>query len=495
MRKRKRSRAAAGDLVLDSVSVLGVKVDVKRRRGTPMLQLEATTDHEGEVQRVRRSAKTADVASAKESANALALELAKLVGVTIPSAAQFLVARGVNLTIAEVFDAYRELRLARLSHSAQVMMETAMLHFAFIWGADLRVADINQPLVDEFIATRLSGIEGPGLSPKSADGVRLSTARCQVIRLGTIFNFVGRLRHEGVPVMAANPLAGVRLPEEDPNMRRPVASPRRYALCLEYEPLLAAHLREHNPPSMHLIPGLYRLLLLLARETGRRIGAIRQLRYAQILRTESEVRNALAAAGGFHDEEWAMDWPAGAIHWVSETDKKRFARVTPISRRVRAELDAYMREYWSGDPDAYVFPHPLISGRCINNEMLWRWMNAIEDIIREHGHVLPKLPHGQYHPFRRLWRSERSGAFDPRLIALVGGWSVKTGVAMDDSYQWFSPTAAYLCAEFDPAVHRNASNAVPGVLMPGLAQEVLSPEHLNRELRAVRGLADTDDSG
>lgn len=493
MVKRKGSRAAAGDLVLDSVAVLGVKVDVKRRRGTPMLQLEAIIDPEGEVQRVRKSARTADVVTAREAANAFALELAKLVGVTIPSATQFLVARGVNLTIGEVFDAYRELRLPRLSHAGQLSMETAMLHFAFIWGADLRVADINQPLVDEFIEARLRGIAGPGLSPKSADGVRKTTARQQVVRLGTIFNFVGRLRYEGVPVMATNPLAAVRLPEEDPNMRRPVASPRRYALFLQHEPLLAAHLREHNAPSMHLVPGLYRLLLVVARETGRRIGAIRRLRFAQILRTESEVRHALAAAGGFHDEEWAVDWPAGAIHWVSDTDKKRYARVTPISRRVRAELDAYIREHWSGDPDAYIFPHPLVPGRCIGNEMIFRWMNAIEGIVRAHGHVLPKLAHGQYHPFRRLWRSERSGAFDPRLIALVGGWSVKTGVAMDDSYQWFSPTAAYLCAEFDPAVHRNESNAVPGVLLAGLAQEVLSSEHLNRELRAVRGLADAAD--
>lgn len=117
---------------------------------------------------MRRSARTASAVRAKEAAGAFALELAKLMGVTIPSAAHFLVARGVTLMTGEVFNAYRELRLPRLSRAGQVTMEPAMLHFAFLWGADLRVADIDQPLD-----------------------------------------------------RAVNPVAGVRLPEEDPNVRRP----------------------------------------------------------------------------------------------------------------------------------------------------------------------------------------------------------------------------------------------------------------------------------
>jgi hypothetical protein len=114
-------------------------------------------------------------------------------------------------------------------------------------------------------------------------------------------------------------------------------------------------------------------------------------------------------------------------------------------------------------------------------------MDILEKMIRKHGHILPKLVQGQYHPFRRMWRSERSGAFDPKLMKMVGGWSVKTGVSMDDNYQWFSPTAAYLCVEFDPAVHRTLANLIPGVNVPGLAEEILSPEHLQRELSALRG--------
>jgi integrase/ribosomal protein L28 len=497
MSKRNRARVAAGDHVLKTVTVLGVKVAVKRRRGTPNLQLEANLEKDGQQERMRVSAKTADLEEAIVAAKAYAAELAKELGMTMTSAAEWLIARGVELTIGEVFDVYRELRFPSLAYDTKLHMGGAMKHFTFVWGRDLRVADINQPLVDQFIAARVSGIEGPGLSEKSARGVCLGSARGEIVRLGTIFNFVGALKHEGKAVFPSSPLTGVRLPPDDPNVRRPVASARRYRLLLQYEPKLLAHLQRHYPyKSNPHIRDLYRMILVIARETGRRIGAIRRLRMKHLLRTEEQVRTALATAGGFHDEEWADSWPAGAIHWARETDKKRFARVTPLSRRVRRQLESYLAEHPdAGNPEAYVFPHPSVPGRCIDNEMLWRWMNTLEEIVRENGHVLPKLAMGQYHPFRRMWRSERSGAFDARLISMVGGWSVKTGVAMDDSYQWFSPTAAYLCVEFDPAVHRTAANPVPGVSVPGLAEQVLSPEHLKRELSALRGELEGEDDG
>jgi len=489
MSKRKQLRAAAGDHVLKSVTVLGVAVDVKRRRGTPNLQLEALVEKDGQQDRMRVSAKTPDLEEALSAAKALAAELAKQLGITISSSAEWLIARGVDLTIGEVFDVYRELRLPHLSATAQLAMNTAMKQLCFVWGKDLRVADINQPLVDEFIAARMRGIKGEGLSVKSWGGVRYGSARNGIVRLGTILNFVGALKHEGRSVFPSDPLQGVRLSADDPNVRRPVSNIRRYRLLLKHEPDLIARLQEQYPDAANPhLEGLFRLVVVMARETGRRIGAIRQLRVRHVLRTEEQVRSALASAGGFHQEDWADDWPAGAIHWASETDKKKYARVTPISRRVRAEIEQYLRVHpCPDDPDGYLFPHPFIPGRCLNNEMVWRWMNTLEAIVRQHGNVLPKLVMGQYHPFRRMWRSERSGAFDPRLIAMVGGWSVKTGIAMDDSYQWFSATAAYLCVEFDPAVHRTAANPVPGVSVPGLAEQVLSPEHLNRELASLRG--------
>jgi hypothetical protein len=488
MTKRKRTRAAPGDLILKTVTVVGVKVDIKRRRGTPNLQLEALLTRDGQEERLRRSARTADLDRATRAANALALEVAKLLGVQIPKVAECLVARGADLTIGEVFDAYRELRCKYLTRETARAIITTMTYFSWAWGRDTRVADINQPLVDEFVAVRTRGISAPELSIRSAEGVALSTIHSQLCRLRTILNYVGGLRHEGRPVLAGNALAGICFPDPGPNVRRPVANARRYALYLEFEPLLYARLeREHTRLRIPIPRGMYRLLLVLTRETGHRIGAIRRLRFRHLLLMEEQVRSALAEAGGFHEEDWVESWPAGAIYWPPDTDKKKYARVTPVSRRVRSEIDQYIARYYNGNPDAYLFPDPWHPRRCLTAGLAWKWMGVLEEMIRDRGHSFPKLVLGQYHPFRRMWRSERSGAFDPKLIKMVGGWAVDSGSAMDDHYQWFSPVAAFLCVEFNPAVHRTAANLIPGVNVPGLAEDVLSTEQLDRELRALRG--------
>lgn len=489
MSKRKRSRAAPGDLIVGTVTVLGVKVDVKRRRGTANLQLECLLEQDGKQHRERRSAKTTDLQTALANARALAVALVRVNGNLIPQTEEYLVARGNQLTLGEVFDAYRELRLTTLGPSCSTHARGVMKRFTHVWGPDTRVVDIDQARVDQYVAVRKIGISAPDLSPKTALGVKDTVVRDDFNWLSIILRYVGGLKHDGRKVLSGNPLEGLRFPRAAAHVLRPVADVRRFELCMEYAHILDDPTGHRSGPVLPVPArsGVFRVILFLARNTGRRVGAVRKLRFAHILRTEEQVREALAAAPG-HEESWAADWPFGAIAWVSENDKKRYIRIMPISQRTREVLDEYIAQHYDGEDSGFLFPS-LIGDpkKPIASSTLAEWLDEVEVFVRARGIVLPKLRQGQYHPFRRMWRSERSGAFDRRLIALVGGWKVETGVAMDDSYQLFTPTAMYLCAAFDPARDLGVDSPVPGVLVPGVAKRLLSPKHLERVLKELRG--------
>jgi hypothetical protein len=133
------------------------------------------------------------------------------------------------------------------------------------------------------------------------------------------------------------------------------------------------------------------------------------------------------------------------------------------------------------DPDTPLFPQPTDPKRFVGYSTLYTWMRRIEDVATTAGETVHRLTGGQFHPFRRLWRSERSGLFDRKLVAVVGGWKDRDLDVIDDGYLQFLPLAMYVCVEFDPVVHRNEDHPIPGGLQAGLVSKILGVD-------VVRGL-------
>ncbi len=196
-----------------------------------------------------------------------------------------------------------------------------------------------------------------------------------------------------------DPLHGVTLPREK-NAKRPIATEERYRKLL-------AKADAAEPT------GRFRLVLTLARETGRRINSICKLSVRDVLLSRDQLLTALGAAG--LPLGWADHWPKGAVLWRAANDKKGYESVAPLSGPARAALETYLARYpMAGDV-------PLIPGRgkpeqAINKEIAAYWLSRAEKLAK-----LPKLARGGFHPLRRMWASERRH-LPAQDVAAAGGW-------------------------------------------------------------------------
>jgi integrase len=159
-------------------------------------------------------------------------------------------------------------------------------------------------------------------------------------------------------------------------------------------------------------------MLALARLTGRREGAICQLRADDVLRGKEDVSGALAALG--LDENAAEHFPHGGIRWRGETDKVGLDSVTPLNTSARGELDRYLER----NPrigDVPLFPSPRDPEKPFRGDLATKWLLKAERLAK-----LPKLAGGTWHPFRRLFAIELR-ALPVHDVAAAGGWrSVQT---------------------------------------------------------------------
>jgi integrase len=136
-----------------------------------------------------------------------------------------------------------------------------------------------------------------------------------------------------------------------------------------------------------------------------------------LLSTE-RIARALAEAG--MDEGLAKHMPHGAIRWSAESDKQGILHVTPIARATREEIERYL----SDNPrvgDVPLFPGPKHEALPISRVVAARWLIRAEKLAE-----ISKLTGGTFHPYRRLWATDRK-----RLslvdVASAGGWkSTKT---------------------------------------------------------------------
>lgn len=340
-----------------------VRAYVRPNRGF-FLEFYVHDPDTGERKRRRRSLDTGDSAEAKAEADRLAAELADRSSVDPDE----------EITLRTLFDSYIERRGSRLSEDRRSYYEQMRELFCRYFGPWKRAMSLNRADWDRFVEDRLRGaIDGRG-QPVTSSDERTSrspnTAKKNLKALRAVMNW-------GVEAdfLESNPTEGYPLPS-DSNPPRPRVTQERYEALLE----VASE-----------VDWRFRLALVLAHETGHRIGAIRRLRWSDVNLRE------------------------GLIRWRGEADKRDKTHVTPMTESAREALRE-AREEQPALGEAWVFPAPKDESQaCSKSIMRGWWLKAEERADLKHIDGLG------WHGLRRKFADEHRDVA-PRDLADLGGW-------------------------------------------------------------------------
>jgi integrase len=318
-----------------------------------------------DAQRKRVAVGSRDRELAKRKADELAAALA---AIQTP--------RSEAVTLRALFDNYLRETVGQKGASKRAHDERAAEMFLRFYGAQTKAKDLNRRHWDRFIAARRCG----EIAPHCVGRVRAVGDRViayDLTWLLTVLNWAtvsGADGRDGV-LLERNPLRGLPLPKNE--------SPRRAALT-------EAQYRELSTASEQVGP-LFRLALVLAHETGHRIGSIRLLRWADV------------------------DLQSGRIRWRAENDKIGYEHVTPLTNEACDALRAAGAARGTSG-EAWVFPSPSNRSEPCSRHLLRDWW--------ERAAVRAGLPKGErygWHSLRRKFATELKET-DLRNLCHLGGW-------------------------------------------------------------------------
>ena len=201
-----------------------------------------------------------------------------------------------------------------------------------------------------------------------------------------VLNWAARSRDEDGNLLDSNPLKGLRKPREK--------NPTRVVLTeQEYEALLKVSRK---------VDWRFHVALVLAHETGHRIGAIRKLRWSDI------------------------DFEGGEVRWRAKHEKTGYEHVTPVTDEALAALEE-ARAMGVGTGDGPVLPAPTDASRCVGRSLPSFWWQRAQTLAA----LEPKPGRGWY----SLRRKFASDSMDQPLKVLceLGGW--KTAKTVLQCYQ------------------------------------------------------------
>lgn len=192
----------------------------------------------------------------------------------------------------------------------------------------------------------------------------------------------------GQRLLASNPLAGIRTVREK-NPKRPIASWERFQATRQAMRDLA---RQHaeNPQKHHHWLRM-ELALVLAEATGRRIGAIRQLRWDD------------------------FDFTNAKVNWRADADKTRRDWVVPLPSALVEEIRRF-RVKLGGAFGGLPFPSRANPEKALNRHAFQKAL-----VVAEGKAELQKLDGSSWHAYRRAWASSRKH-LPLTDVAAAGGW-------------------------------------------------------------------------
>ncbi len=145
-----------------------------------------------------------------------------------------------------------------------------------------------------------------------------------------------------------------------------------------------------------------RVALVLAHETGHRIGAIRQLQWSDI------------------------DLESGAIRWRAEHEKTGYEHRTPVTAEALAVLEE-VRWRNPGIGDAPLLPAPKDPSKCVSRSLARDWWEKAQELAG----LEPKRGRG-WHSLRRKFASDLMDQ-PLKVLCELGGW--KTAQTVLQCYQ------------------------------------------------------------
>ena len=339
---------------------------------TGMFQIEWRENR----RRVRRSLKHRNWARAKRQADEFA---AGFVGPETEGGAE---AEPEPLTLEALFDIYSDEVTPTKSKRSQRYDRVAMKMFLGFFGPSRKPATLSQRDWDQFIRARRAGKVGP-----SGRSVSDRTVEYDLKFLIAVLNWAAKSRDdEGRLLLGSNPLRGLKVPKEK--------NPTRVVLThAEYEALLRASLA---------MDWRFRVALVVAHETGHRIGAVRQLRWTDI------------------------DMERRTIRWRGEHEKTGYEHRTPVTAEVLAVLqEARRRSPCIGDVP--LLPAPKDPSTCVSRSLARDWWKKAQT----RAGLQPKRGRG-WHSLRRKFASDLMNQ-PLKVLCELGGW--KTAQTVLQCYQ------------------------------------------------------------
>ena len=286
------------------------------------------------------------------------------------------------LTLGGLFDIYGEEVTPTKGEHTRQHDRTTMAMFLRFFGRNRDPATLSQRDWDRFIRERRAGRIGPSGRPVSD-----RTVEYDLKFLIAVLNWAARSRDErGRLLLDRNPLKGFRKPTEK--------NPTRVVLTEdEYRALLKVAGR---------LDWRFGVALVLAHETGHRIGAIRQLRWCDI------------------------DFEGGTILWRAEHDKSGHEHATPVTGDALAALDEARRRN-PGIGEAPVLPAPRNPLACLGAARLHVWWSKAQILAG-----LDPMPGRGWHSLRRKFASDLMDQ-PLKVLCALGGW--KTAKTVLECYQ------------------------------------------------------------
>ena len=313
-----------------------------------------------------------DIERAKQAAEKLAADLRT----ATPQAT-------AEITLAALFDRYVCEVTPQKSVGKQKHDRRCVEIFRRAFGEERLVRSMSRLEWDRYIRDRRSGKLRP-LSVMEVRQVRNRVIAYDLRFLLAVLKWATEVTdHHGVPLLLRNPLKGLPLPKEE----NPVRS------CFNYEQYTILRSRAAS------IHAMFDIALVLAYETGHRIGSIRQLQWSDIL------------------------WDRKSIRWRSEHDKMGREHTTPLTdEALKCLCDVRITHMAIGA--TWIFPSPNDASVPCSRHLLRDWM--------ERGLKHLNLPRGGrwgWHAFRRQFATELKATPLKDLCAL-GGWTSGQTVLM-----------------------------------------------------------------
>lgn len=267
--------------------------------------------------------------------------------------------------------------------------ETCAEMFCRCFGENRRPHTLNARDWQKFIRERRAGTLRPAsLEDKSVRKVGDRQIRYDLKFLMSVLNFAAVSRdNRDVPLLTHNPLKGLAYPAAD-TPRRPMLDQERYLKMRS---------------KAHEVHTHCEALIVIAHETGHRVGSVRQLRWSDV------------------------DLEKRLVDWRAETDKIGFAHRTPLSDDAVLALTR-LRRRSPRIGEGWVFPSPTNPDRPLSRETAIDWWREAEKLAE-----LEHVPGMGFHSARRKFANDLKPTTNLRDLAYMGGW--KSPVTLLTVYQ------------------------------------------------------------